>query len=251
LLGISHRRLLGIARWSFDQSIGVMGALRPGVNLASWSSRIDRVAPQHGDEALEASELLESIHPRTEEEGVEVETRFAHVLQSGALLSTNFGDGISAATSAQEATDDSVAQALSVLLDAGYQRAALLLHDPSVQELRVRYADGEGAEFLPQRLSVPVRGTQPLTVAYLNGRDHVLLDRLKIAALDDATLKRLRAVTVVWLPVMVSGIPIGALYADALRTGLVPPNAEEAAIRARDDLNASLNAIRNRARAVA
>ena len=108
----------------------------------------------------------------------------------------------------------------------------------------MRYAEGEGADYLEHRIDTPADGSTLLGRAYAQGQDIVAESRLALAQLDDPVIKRLRSVSCAWLPVKVAGTPIGVLFGDALRTGLVPATGPAVAAAARDALETALEAIR-------
>ncbi len=239
VLGLTPTAIRDVATWSFEESSGMLAALRPGLDLGTWHEKLERmVGGEVPGLTPVAPDLADGVDPS------DAATRRLDVVDDLAAPA----DAVAAA---EEATDDAIAVALAELLASGYQRAALLLPDLAAGALRVRYADGEGAEFLPQRLEVPLQKRGILAPAYEKAKDIVLPDRGAIAGADEPPLRRLRACCALWLPVQVSGIPIGVLYADTLRSahGAGPdvPRAREA----RQTLGQTLDAIRRLGREAA
>lgn len=244
-LRIPHATLTDIADWAFGESVDALTALRPDLKLDAWRGRLETVVA--GTIAHEAAEAAAVPRSRPSLQLIRGDLDEVDDLEGVLPPPTDWvlDDPEDRAAAAERATADAVQVALRALLDGGYQRAAFVLLDPATHVLRVRYADGDGAEYLEHRIDTPADRATPLGRAYADGTDIVAENRLVIAQVDDPVLKRLRSVTVAWLPVRVSGTPIGVLFGDALRTGLVPVGGPAAARAAREGLELALERLRD------
>lgn len=216
------------AAWAFDASVEALAALRPDLKLDAWRARLTQAL---GD-ALEEGASLQLVI-RTPDAGTAREDDEAQDSEAER-----------ADAAAERATADAVGAALDALLAAGYQRSAFALYDPASRGLRVRWSRGEGAEYLGHRMDTPADAGTALGRSYTAAEDLVVASRAAISALNDPVLKRLRSVTVAWLPVCVAGVPIGVVFGDALRSGTLAPDAEAQARAARDVLRGTLERIR-------
>jgi eukaryotic-like serine/threonine-protein kinase len=219
------------AAWAFDASVDALAALRPDLKLDAWRTRL-------------VAALGDDFEPRDEPRAPRVTGAVSLSLAHHASEDDAHDAQAARAAAAERATADAVGLALDALLAAGYQRSAFVLFDPASRGLRVRYAQGEGAEYLGHRIDTPADASTPLGRAFVHAEDTVAPTRVAIAALDDPVLKRLRSVTMVWLPVTVTGTPIGVVFGDALRSGTLEPDADVAAVAARDALGRALEALR-------
>lgn len=245
-LRIPTATLHDVAEWSFHESVEALKALRPDLNFDAWRGRLDALL---GDAAPEG-EAQTGARSRPSLVVLRGGADDADADLTPIPADWSYVEPEDPAARAERQTADAVHAALRELLDAGYQRCAFVLLDGSTQSLRVRYADGEGTEYLEQRIDTPFSESTPLGKAFVRGRDLVAPTRLVIAALNDPVLKRLRSVHVAWLPVKVSGTPIGVLFADALRTGVVQDDDSGAAAKmARNELERVLEEIRASGRA--
>lgn len=244
-LRVPSQVLTDIAEWAFAESTDALAALRPDLKLEAWGTRLATVVGDAGtDRAADAPASGDGFRARPSLQLIRGDDAPFEALP-GPTDWVFEETAEERAEAAERATADAVQLALRAMLEAGYQRAAFVLLDPATRALRVRYADGEGAEYLEHRIDTPTDGSTPLARAYAQGTDVVAPTRLVLAQLDDPVCKRLRSVSFVWLPVQVAGTPIGALVGDALRTGLVPAEGPAQAAAARDALAESLDAMRH------
>jgi HD-like signal output (HDOD) protein len=262
-LGIPAARIPQVLSLAFPEAEDVLTALRPDLPLDAWRARYERAVDDDspirfgrpltsGGDARAATAPdrllpLSDEHDADDGAGLRLRDGAAPTVDRVLQVVGDAPDTLVPPRTAAQADADAIAEAIAGLLDAGFQRAALLLLDAASDTLRVRDADGDGAEFLAQRLDVPRAGRTPLSVAFRYQRDLVLLSRAALATLEEPTFKALRSVAAVWLPVRVSGVAIGALFGDALRSGLVSDASGPAAVAARDALEQEMAAIRARA----
>jgi hypothetical protein len=246
-LRVPQQTLTDIAEWAFAESTDALAALRPDLRLDAWGARLATVVGRDDPATASLGAEADPGRPRPSLQRIRGDDGSPDHAPDVVPMPSDWVFEETAeerAEAAERATADAVQLALRAMLEAGFQRAAFVLLDPATRALRVRYADGDGAEYLEHRIDTPIDGSTPLSRAYAQGTDIVAPTRLVLAQLDDPVCKRLRSVSFVWLPVRVAGTPIGALIGDALRTGLVPPEGPAHAATARDALARALDAMR-------
>jgi len=148
-------------------------------------------------------------------------------------------------------TDEAIAKTLAALLAIGFQRSALLLGADNYTRMKARTAVGEGQEFLSDHLNIVLQPPNGAMAVALLRREDVFSDLKNGSPFRaDPSVKRLRSASIVLLPVIVAGQPIGALFADAVRAPvLFPEPVRQSLLDIRSALNHAFERLREKAAA--
>jgi len=277
-LGVSEAEALTAARTAFAASAGALKAVGSSIDPSMFEARLSAMEETAKLAATPGSGLDEGAGeslPRDADGsfvfGEASATPIAEV-NAGHHGAQSTSDGATGSALAESATarvanalrgamsgkrpltmDEAINKTLAALLTVGFQRGALLLGADNYTRMKTRSAVGDGQEFLSDLLNIVLQPPNGALAVALLRREEVFAELKQGSPVRaDPSVKRLRSLTVVLLPVIVGGQPIGALFADTVRTPVtITPDLRLSLVEIRDALNHALERLREKASAAA